>query len=192
MSSEQIPEPVDEQPLAPRESRPRGGGNLGSTVTAAAATFTAVVALAIALWDNVQTRKHNRLSVLPYVVLQRSHYDSSGLIRGELAMSNEGVGPAILQGLEIGLPTEAGRDTVFTTWGDASPLIRRYGAEIRGWAEVDSGVALGVQRNSMLLRLQAEGDSGAIRINRLLDALRLRLRYASIYGQHAEATIGDW
>lgn len=167
-------------------------GSLGSTITASAATLTALVAVAIAVWDNVQTRKHNRLSVLPYVVIQRVQRDSAGINRGELTMSNEGVGPAILQELEIRLPLEGGRDTVLTAWGSAAPLIQRQGLQILGWQDIVGGSALGVQRGGVLLRLQAEGDSANPRMQALLDRLRLRLRYASIYGEEKTATLGDW
>ena len=167
-------------------------GTLGSTITASAATLTALVAVVIAVWDNVQTRKHNRLSVLPYVVLQRQQRDSAGVNRGEVAMSNEGVGPAILHRLEIRLPTEGGRDTVVTTWGSAAPLIQRQGLQILGWMDIVRESALGVQRGNVLLRVQAEGDSANPRMQAFLDRLRLRLRYASIYGEEKTATLGDW
>jgi hypothetical protein len=151
-----------------------------------------VVAVVIAVWDNVQTREHNRLSVLPYVVLQREQRDSGGVNRGQLTMSNEGVGPAILQVLEIRLPTESGRDTVFTAWGSAAPLIRRQGLQILGWMDIVRGSALGVQREGVLLRVEAQGDSANPRVQAFLDRLRLRLRYTSIYGEGKTATLGDW
>lgn len=194
MTTEQNPGPAGAPPVSPgpEPAGPRGAGTLGSTIAASAATITALVAVAIAVWDNVQTREHNRLSVMPYVVLQRSQRDSAGVNRGELTMSNEGVGPAILKGLEIRVPTERGRDTVLTTWGSAAPLIRRQGLDVLGWADVVSESALGVQRGSVLLRLEAEGDSANPRMQAFLDHLRLRLRYASIYGEEKTATLGDW
>ena len=194
VTPEQSPEPAGD----PRESRGpepegrRGTSSLASTIAAAAATITAVVAVVIAVWDNVQTRQHNRLSVLPYVVLQREQRDSAGVNRGALTFSNEGVGPAILQGLEIRLPAESGRDTVVTTWGAAAPLIQRQGVQILGWMDVIAGSALGVQRNGMLLRVEAEGDSANPRMQAFLDRIRLRLRYASIYGEEKTATLGEW
>ena len=195
MDTEQNREPAGTPP-APRgparEGRRRWEGGPGSTIAAAAATFTAVVAVVIAVWDNVQTREHNRLSVLPYVVLQREQRDSGSVHRGQLTMSNEGVGPAILQVLEIRLPTESGRDTVFTTWGSAAPLIRRQGLQILGWMDIVRGSALGVQREGVLLRVEAQGDSANPRVQAFLDRLRLRLRYTSIYGEEKTATLGDW
>ena len=181
-------EDAKESGNGPHTSR-SSGANRASAIAAGAATFTAIVAVVIALWDNVQTRKHNRLTVQPYIVIQRVQHDSSGIGRGEIMLSNEGVGPAILRGLEIRLQLEDGRDTVMTSWGTAAPLIQRRGLLIRGWMEIDSGSALGVQRNGLLLRVQSEGDSASTRIQNLFDALQVRLRYGSVYGDPAEASL---
>lgn len=165
---------------------------LAGTVAAAAATVTAIAAVAIAYWDNVQTRRHNRLTVLPYVVIERIQQDSSGYNRGSVTVSNEGVGPAILHGLEIGMRTAAGRDTAVRYWGEAARIIADHGLEIRGWMDVDSGRALGVQRSVALLHFEAAGDSANPRVQRFLDGLRIRLRYSSVYGEQKEATLGEW
>jgi hypothetical protein len=174
----------------PVPSRP--SSSLAATITASAATFTAIVAVLIALWDNVQTRHHNRLSVMPYLVLDRTQHDSAGVMYGSLAVSNEGVGPAILQKLEIRVAGADGRDHAPRSWSEAAPTLQTFGVRIRGWAEVDSGSALGVQRGTVLLRVQASGDSGRAQIQSMLDHTRLRIRYASIYGESREATLGNW
>ena len=166
--------------------------NLMGSLAAVAATFTALVAVVVAIWDNVETRKHNRLSVLPYIVLDHVRNDSGLVTRGTVQMSNAGVGPALLHGLEITFRTEAGTDTIAAVWGAVAPLISIQGVQIRGWAEVDSGTALGVQQMQTLLRIQARGEDAGERVQRVLDGLRLRLRYASVYGDVAETTLGSF
>lgn len=161
-----------------------------STITAAATTVTALVAVAVAIWDNVETRKHNRLSVLPYVVLNHVRSDSDDETRAEVVMSNEGVGPAVLRALENRFRGGSGRDTVVTFWGAVAPLITEVGVRITGWADVDSGSALGVQQTQRLLRIEADGPDSGERVQRVLDGLGLRLRYTSIYGDPAEASLG--
>jgi hypothetical protein len=177
---------------APQPPPERQRSSLAATITASAATVTAVVAVLIALWDNVQTRSHNRLSVMPYVVLERTQHDSAGVARGTIEMSNEGVGPAILQRMEIRLADPTGRDTALETWSGAVPILGRYGLRVRGWMEIDSGSALGVQRSAALLRVEAEGDSGRARLQTFLDRARIRLHYNSIYGERQTATFGEW
>lgn len=160
-----------------------------ASIAAAVATFTAVLAVAVAVWDNVETRKHNRLSVMPYVVLDHTRSDSGGLTRAEVSMSNAGVGPAILQELEIRFRTPQEDETVAAVWGTIAPLITREGVQIRGWADVDSGTALGIQQRQRLLHIQAGGEDSGDRVQGVLDRLRLRLRYASVYGDQHEAVM---
>lgn len=160
-----------------------------ASIAAAVATFTAVLAVAVAVWDNVEMRKHNRLSVLPYVVLDHTRSDSGGLTRAEVSMSNAGVGPAILHGLEIRFRTAQEEEMVAAVWGTVAPLITREGVQIRGWADVDSGTALGIQQQQRLLRIQAAGEDSGDRVQGVLDRLRLRLRYASVYGDAGEAVM---
>jgi len=169
-----------------------GRSNRAGTVAAAAATLTAIVAVVIAIWDNVQTRRHNRLSVLPYVVIERVQQDSFGVGRGLITASNEGVGPAILGSLEIRLSLPGGRDTTLNSWAEAAPLIQQEGVQVRGYAEIDSGQALGVQRSDVLLRVQSEPPNAVARIQALFDRLHVRLRYSSVYGDASEAVLGRW
>lgn len=165
---------------------PRSMGWIG----AVAATFTAVVAVAVGIWDNVETRNHNRLSVLPYIALEHARSDSGSVTRAVVTMSNAGVGPAMLRELEIRFPTGGGRDSISAAWGAVAPLISRHGVQIQGWHDVDESTALGVQQTDTLLRVQAEGEGSGSRVQRVLDGLRLRLRYSSVYGDPNEATLG--
>lgn len=182
------PQPPEPGPARDPAPRPAAGGNLA----AIAATVTAVVAIVIALWDNVQTREHNRLSVLPYVDITRFQQDSSGVARGDLVYSNEGVGPAMMRGAEIRLKLAEDRDTTVTRWSDLVPLMRERGVLVTGYVDVDSGAAVGVQRGGNLLSVRASGEGGGQVVQDLFDDLAVRLRYASVYGVPAEAVLGEW
>lgn len=182
------PQPKDPGPARGPDPRPAGGGNLA----ALAATVTAIVAIVIALWDNVQTREHNRLSVLPYIDITRFQHDSAGVSRGDIVYSNEGVGPAILRGVEIRLSNSAGADTTVTSWSEIVPLMRQRGVLVTGYVDVDSGAALGVQRGGNLLSVRADGEQGGRMVQDLFDDIAVRLRYASVYGEASTARIGRW
>src|SRR5687767_3333578 len=102
-----------------------------STIAAASATVAAMAAVVIAMWDNVQSRQHNRLSVLPYVDITLTRTDYAD---GALTIENQGTGPAIIQGMTIRVATPHGRDTAFAEWGPAAPLLRASGASLNGWS----------------------------------------------------------
>jgi len=59
------------------------------------ALVTAVCALVATIWQAAITREHNKLSVRPVLTLYRREID------GLIELKNNGVGPAIIQSLEI-------------------------------------------------------------------------------------------
>ncbi len=156
-----------------------------STIAAVSATVAAVAAVVIAMWDNVQSRQHNRLSVLPYVdiTLTRSDYAD-----GVLTIENLGTGPAIIQGMTIRVTGPGGRDTAFSEWGPAAPLLRAAGAQLNGWSDLDSTSAIGVQQQKPLLRFQVSDTTGGVdHFSRFIGTLSVEVRYASVYGQRRTA-----
>lgn len=159
-----------------------------STVAAVAATVAALAAVVIAFWDNVQSRQHNRLSVLPYVDVT---LDRRGYGDGTLLVENEGTGPAIIQGMTIRMKTPAGRDTTFATWAPAARLLQQGGVRLMGWADLDSTSAVGVQKQMTMLRFQAPDSAvgGVDLFQRFVESFRVEVRYASVYG---ERRVAEW
>lgn len=156
-----------------------------STIAAAAATIAAVAAVVIAMWDNVQSRQHNRLSVLPYVDITLTRNDYAD---GVLTIENLGTGPAIIQGMTIRVAASGGRDTAFTEWGPAAPLLRASGASLNGWSDLDSTSAIGVQQQKPLLRFQVTDTTGGVdHFSRFVQTFSVEVRYASVYGERRTA-----
>jgi hypothetical protein len=63
-------------------------------VIAVASTVIALAALAVAVWEGVATRRHNRLSVAPRLSIRHHLRGSQG--RFGLTASNDGPGPALV------------------------------------------------------------------------------------------------
>ena len=63
-----------------------------------ATIFIAVLALTVSIWDRIETRKHNRLSVVPHLDIVRRY---SGLGEKGLYIENNGLGPAIIRSVII-------------------------------------------------------------------------------------------
>ena|SRR5687767_15044830 len=151
-----------------------------STVAAVAATITAVVAVLIAFLDNHQMRQHNRLSVLPHV---RVYLYRDGLTNGEVRLSNEGIGPAIVRGVTIRWTRPGGPDTVFHSWREAAESLRAGGVRLNGWSDLDSASAIGVQREMRLLGFETDSvGPGGDPFPAFVERLRVQVRYTSIYG----------
>ncbi len=66
-------------------------------VIAVLSLFIAACVLGVTIWQGLQNRKHNRLSVLPLLGMLRI----SGGINYEMKLINRGVGPAIIKNFEL-------------------------------------------------------------------------------------------
>lgn len=160
------------------------------TLAALAATVTAVAALAVAIWDNVQSRAYNRLTVRPYLVVDIANRTDSG----EYTLSNQGVGPAVIRGLRLHLVSEAGDTTTHETWNDVAGEIQSRGYAITGWTDLVPGRPIGVDQSLRLLSFRLdpggseEAGSRTARVQALFTALQVEVEYASVYGEPFTAT----
>ena len=100
------------------------GAVRAETVTAIAATVTAVAALSIAVWDNVQTRSYNRVSVQPHLVIEFAKHQGPTGDSGTLVLRNEGIGPAQIEGITIQLVDREGTARSYGSWNEARSAIR--------------------------------------------------------------------
>jgi hypothetical protein len=166
-----------------------------STVTAAAATITAVAALAVAVWDNVQSRAYNRLSVRPLLVLDYQRNTAESVDRGELTISNQGVGPAIVRQVRIRyVPISGGPDSTaspgdtlqFEVWAELAGRLRELGFLVTGWTDLATDRPIGTDHSIQLFRFQVDRDdipeSGAD-VQDVFDAVTLDVDYESVYGE---------
>lgn len=156
-------------------------------VTAVAATVTAIAAVVIAAWDNVQTREHNRLSVSPRLTIDLSRSTTPVGTRFAFIVRNDGIGPAIVTDMEIRF--DAGDETIEPS--EWAPVIRRLeeaGHVVNQFWEFARGDAIAVDRTFTLLGIveQAEGDSPAP-LDETVRRLEIAIDYESVYGDSLRA-----
>lgn len=190
---------------------PRTGRARPETVTAAAAVVTAVVALGVGVWDNIQTREHNRLSVVPYLVftveLQGVDGDEPGdaeapaggdedaegpVRRGRLTLRNEGVGPAVIDSIRVEVDRTGGGTASFSSLNDAEPALATLdeGVRIDATTHVSPGVVLAAGRELPLMSFHLEGGAGeAAQALDFLERFRMVVRYRSVYGEARTDTL---
>ena len=84
------------------------------------ALFIAFVALAVAIWQGIETRKHNRLSIKPHLYF--STYSVLGEAAG-LRVTNGGLGPAIIKSFSLGVNNKWIDDTEKGGGVEASKLL---------------------------------------------------------------------
>lgn len=164
-----------------------------NTLAAVAATVTAVAALVVAVWDNVQSRDYNRISVRPYLVVEAQRETDSTRDRGEYVVSNQGVGPAVIRDVRLGFEGAGEGAETAEDWAELADEIRALGYNITGWTDLAAGRPVGVDHTIPLFSFyieraggDAEGGGAPLGLGRdvqdLIDALRIEIDYASIYG----------
>ncbi len=79
------------------------------------AVFIALLALLVSLYEGYEIRKHNRLSLKPYLDLQ-IHFENNEAL--EISIENAGLGPAIIQNFEIHADGQKARN-----WNHAMEII---------------------------------------------------------------------
>lgn len=159
-------------------------------ITAISAVIAALIALAVGVWENVEMRRHNRLSVVPHLnfTARVSTADTTDVGEGVIWLDNEGVGPARLGEFRVLLEDEDGDVHGFDSWGEAIPFIQAGGVRVRTRAEMRPGLMLGAGRRLELIRLEAERESAERILLDLMNRLQVTVAYHSIYEEEFFAT----
>ena len=153
----------------------------------AIATTAAVAAILLGIVDSMQTRAHNRLSVAPYLVVDYNSIAQPGQLSYRIDVSNEGVGPAIIESMLITMPQTLGGGK-YRTWDQPAAELRKRGATIPSYWNYEGGEALGAQRNRELIEIVMKGD-GREQLMQLLQQIDVEITYRSIYRQESKARL---
>ena len=164
------------------------GAVRAETVTAIAATVTAVAALSVAVWDNIQTRSYNRVSVQPHLVLEFSKQQAPSLDSGRLVLRNEGIGPALITSVTIQVEDSVGGVQSFESWNEARGAIHTGPLVVSGYSDLTDASAIGIERTIELLNVRAETVEDPVTdpIQSLIDRLSVTVQYTSVWGSPYE------
>lgn len=155
---------------------------------ATVAMITAVAAIVLGVWDSMQNRRHNRLSVAPYLDCSYTMSATRDATAFVIVVSNEGIGPAIVRSVEITMPENLGGGS-YDEWSTPVAALRERGIEVLSYWNFEPGEALGVQNTQELLRARVAQADGAAGLLRYLADIRVTVTYASIYGDEQQAQL---
>lgn len=149
-------------------------------VAALAATLAALAAVGVAVWDNVQQRKFNRLSVIPWMDYTLT---KEGDTEGSVILSNEGVGPAEIRGLEIGF-CGGDESASFTSWNQARGAMEDRELTLIGYHDLKNGEIVGQGHRTEWVRFESRDTTNPTDpIQLFIDEVAFRVRYTSIYDE---------
>ena len=155
-----------------------------------AAGALAVAAILLSVWEGVENRRHNRLSVQPRIDGSSQVSDEDGLWRQAFRFSSDGLGPAAVTEFRVywqGLETWNGRAPAAAS-GPWQPVLDRLSDRFDLTASslgVGSVLRVGEDYQVLLVRQRSAGSIGD-----LLDAtsaIGVLLCYCSLYGDQCRA-----
>jgi hypothetical protein len=146
-----------------------------SVVVAICATAIAVLSLAVAVFEARATRRHNRISVRPFLELR------VGLSQGRTAglqLINVGLGPAVITRTALTLDDEP-----LGEFGEASVNVLRSKLLVRPAAVTFRRTILAADYDQFLLSVESFDRTGHAEFADLLrHRLGLEIHYESLYG----------
>jgi hypothetical protein len=161
------------------------------TVTAIAAGVVAIAALFVTIWDSAQTRKHNRLTVMPKVSFNLNLSGEAGGVRATLSLTNNGLGPALYEGIAIQYRGARKGDGFYTSWLAFKDSIIAPGVIVTRALDIGRDEAMPVGREYVLLAVESDSAVSPNAITEVFRGLAARVRYRSVYGDVQEVQFGE-
>jgi hypothetical protein len=175
------------------EGKPRSHWTPERTI-GALAVFVASLALLVSLDAGRQARRHNRLSVRPFMSVE---FHSEPDAPQGIFLVNHGVGPAVFGRTELfmdGAPIAEGQRT---PWRALQDTLFRYlppgSVELQTTATAGPGTVLAARDHIVSCGVVIGGAYGARRLftPELLSRIGVKLKYFSLYGEPFLAVAGN-
>jgi len=145
--------------------------------------FVSIIALTVSLWQAHESRRHNRLSVTPKLNIEVTKNQRDGIF--ELVLKNQGVGPAIIESIELFENDKAHKVNTLSSeyWGkllDETQVNSPYGYEI-SYEHIQKGYYVRPEEAISLLTIQQLDPSSWQDIEVALQKVIFIIHYRSIY-----------
>lgn len=147
-------------------------------ITATASVVVAVAAIAVAVWQGMLSREHNRLSVRPH--LQITSYLGSPPLR--LSIANVGIGPAYIRDVRLRVDGRLVEGDGFEMLANAIGQLGRLKELIATGGLPRQGDVYGAGEREDILIVPDQPLVIDI-LNRSLHRLRFEIAYTSAYGE---------
>lgn len=154
-----------------------------SVVTGVASTFIAVCALVFSIYQGIQARRHNRLSVKPHLTTWTTSTPEEG--RYVVELINNGLGPALIEGFTLtvdGSPVSGKQTDVFE---NALGIIF-HGMNYRSFQSyLAQGYCMAAKERCTLVDVQFQGPSFPLPliVGVAFDRADIDIAYKSFYGE---------
>ncbi|HGY56613.1 MAG TPA: hypothetical protein ENK44_12965 [Caldithrix abyssi] len=143
------------------------------------AIVIAIVSISVAVWEGLETRKHNRLSVRPKLEI----YYSTNKSKFGYVVVNNGLGPAVITGKKIFID---GKEITYTGFSGYDDFLEKLGLADRYAAHgvITPGFTIkaGKSENIILFDLY-ESDEAETLLPEIYRRVAIEIEYKSMYDE---------
>ena len=148
-------------------------------IIALASIAIALSALAVAIWQGILMRRHNRLSLRPHLTFRQMMSEANPQFSLELL--NNGIGPAIIKDFQVLLDGEREDHFEAQGWMALLDLIGLKGRAIGASCGPDEFLAAG--QSLQLIKYESQpAPIGTRELRKALRRIEIHIGYQSIYG----------
>jgi hypothetical protein len=152
----------------------------------------AFVALGVTLWQLWVQRKHNRKSVMPYLVFNRiTNYDSPQII---IELKNIGLGPAIIKDVSYYIDKKIIKTSDMCNWSNFLKKVGIYPLDVVENTLSNYAISTGdteVVVSAVILADNSSVQKGHKDLMKNVQRIDIKIRYESIYNDSFEAVLND-
>ena len=157
---------------------------LAQIVTAIATSITAIAALALAIYEGIQNRKHNRLSLKPVLVLDITKDRSPTTLSASIV--NTGLGPAKIKKMRLFVSGKEVKDNLEENFQIAiEERLVKLNAQKVSTSELSSGYVIRASQECPVayVKLQEREPCTVKQLEERLDDIDFVIEYESFYGE---------
>ncbi|HEX6588681.1 MAG TPA: hypothetical protein VF039_06635 [Longimicrobiales bacterium] len=177
-------------PEGPAEQPSRQGGLL-QRLQPLLTLLIAIVAIALAVWEGLENRRHNRLTVQPRLNASIDAGRNSDQEYVRMALESSGLGPAVLTRFVIyfdGVAQDTTMNTDTHPWANVIAGVEQDGMSINAQAYgMGSYIPSGEER--VLFEATRQYDAAAPSLSDILDRIAVQVCYCSIYGTDCDGEL---
>ena len=151
------------------------------TIIAVASIIIAVVALVVAVWQGVITRRHNRLSVTPYLVVACMVKSRKPQI--ELSLANRGLGPALIRKIRVKIDGEYVSNNVDLWLEHLKTLDIPWEYSQVDFPHEGSFIAADSKQSLLVVEINNDNFNSLELYKQLKERFQIEIDYESIYGE---------
>lgn len=149
------------------------------TIVSLAAIVIAIASIVVTVWQGMESRRHNRLSVRPKLeIIFESGHDSFGYV-----LMNNGLGPATITGKELFIDGKQMQEAGFSGYDE---LLEKLGMKNRKvtYTGIYPGKTIKTNERQDIFRFyRTEKDDLETLLPKIYSRVKIEIKYQSMYGE---------